>query len=128
MSYYQLAYFHLATVVPAFLIGSYLLANRKGSAKHKLLGKVYMSLMLTTASITLFMPAEIGPTLLEHFGYIHLFSVLVLYSVPQAYWAARNGNIKSHRINMIALYIGGLLIAGSFTFMPGRLLNSWFFT
>lgn len=127
MSYLQLAYIHLASVLPAFLIGTYLLINQKGTPRHRLLGKVYMSLMLFTALVTLLMAARVGPTFMGHFGYIHLLSVLVLYSVPAAYFAARRGDIKRHRLNMLALYIGGILIAGGFTFMPGRLLHSWFF-
>jgi uncharacterized membrane protein len=127
MSYLQLAYFHLSTVVPAFLIGTYLLINRKGTSWHKLLGKIYMCLMLATAVITLFMPAEVGSTLLGHFGFIHIFSLSVFYTVPAAFIAVRNGNIKAHQGNMLGLYIGGLLIAGSFAFMPGRLLHGWLF-
>jgi uncharacterized membrane protein len=61
MQYYYLAYSHLATIVPAFLIGTYLLIRRKGTPNHKLLGKIYMALMLVTATITLFMPAQVGP-------------------------------------------------------------------
>jgi uncharacterized membrane protein len=128
MSYLQLAYFHLGTIIPAFLIGSYLLINRKGTSWHKLLGKIYMGLMLVTAMITLFMSAKVGPTLLGHFGFIHIFSLSVFYTVPAAFVAVRNGNIKAHRGNMLGLYIGGLLIAGSFAFMPGRLLYGWLFT
>jgi uncharacterized membrane protein len=125
MTYLQLAYLHLATVFPAFLIGTFLLVNRKGSPIHKLLGKVYMLLMLFTAVVTLFMSAEVGPTLLGHFGFIHLFSLLVFYSVPTAYFAVRRRNITKHRNSMIGLYGGGILIAGAFTFVPGRLLHSW---
>lgn len=125
MSYIALAYLHLATILPAFIIGTYLLLRKKGTKRHKLLGKIYMLLMLSTAIITLFMPAEIGPRLFEHFGFIHLFSLLVFYSVPSAYFAAKNGNIKRHQGNMIGLYVGGLLIAGVFTFFPGRLLHEW---
>jgi uncharacterized membrane protein len=128
MSYLQLAYLHLGTVFPAFLIGTYLLINRKGTSWHKLLGKIYMCLMLITAVITLFMSAEVGPTLLGHFGFIHIFSLSVFYTVPAAFLAVRNGNIKAHQGNMLGLYIGGLLIAGSFAFMPGRLLHGWLFT
>ncbi len=128
MTYVQLAYFHISTVIPAFLIGTYLLINRKGTSRHKLLGKVYMVLMLVTALITLFMSAEVGPTLFGHFGFIHILSLLVFYTVPAAVFAARNGNIKAHRGSMLSLYIGGILIAGSFAFMPGRLLHSWLFT
>ena len=125
MTYTQLAYLHLGTVFPAFLIGTFLLVKRKGSPVHKLLGKAYMSLMLFTAIVTLFMSAEVGPTILNHFGFIHLFRFLVLYLVPSAYIAVKNGNIKRHGANMIGLYIGGILIAGAFTLTPGRLIYSW---
>lgn len=127
MSYLQLAYLHLATIVPAFLIGTFLLVKRKGSPLHRAMGKAYMVLMLFSAFVTLFMSAEIGPQLFGHFGFIHLFSVLVLVTVPSAYLAARRHDIKRHRRNMVGLYVGGLLIAGSFTFMPGRLLHGWIF-
>ncbi len=127
MSYLQLAYFHLVTVLPAFLIGTYLLINRKGTKNHKYLGKTYMLLMLLTALVTLMMSAKVGPTLLGHFGYIHLLSFLVIYCVPAAYFAARNGNIKKHLGNMIGVYVGGTIVAGAFAFMPGRLLHTWLF-
>jgi len=126
-NYLPLAYAHLTTIVPAFAIGTYLLIRHKGTPLHRLLGKIYMVLMLVTAIITLFMSAVVGPKLLNHFGFIHIFSFLVLYSVPQAYFAARRHDIKTHRGAMIGLYVGGLLIAGTFAFMPGRLLNTWLF-
>lgn len=127
MSYYQLVYLHLATVGPAFLIGTYLLLNRKGTPRHRLLGKVYMVLMLVTATVTLFMPAEVGPRFGGHFGFIHAFSALTLFSVPQAYLGAKRHDVRTHKSAMIGLYVGGILIAGSFAFMPGRLLNRWLF-
>jgi uncharacterized membrane protein len=127
MTYTQLVYLHLATVLPAFAIGAFQLLRRKGTPSHKLLGKIYMLLMLATGLITLVMPAEVGPRFLGHFGFIHLFSFLTLYNVPSAYFAIRRGNIKVHRANMIGLYIGGILIAGSFAFAPGRMLHTWLF-
>jgi uncharacterized membrane protein len=127
MQYYNLAYLHLATIVPAFLIGTWLLVMTKGTPKHKLLGKIFMVLMLVTATITLLMPAQVGPQIVGHFGYIHLLSLLVFYSVPMAYINVRRGNVKGHRNSMIGLYVGGFLLAGFFAFMPGRLLYSWLF-
>ena len=76
MTYTQLAYLHLATVLPAFVIGAFQLLRRKGTPGHKLLGKIYMVLMLATGFITLAMPAEVGQRLLNHFGFIHIFSFL----------------------------------------------------
>jgi uncharacterized membrane protein len=127
MTYLQLAYLHLSSILPAFIIGTFLLLNRKGSPGHKLLGKIYMVLMLFTALVTLFMPAQIGPTIFGHFGLIHLFSILVLYAVPIAYFAARNGNVQKHKRNMLGVYVGGILVAGAFALAPGRLLHSWLF-
>lgn len=127
MTYTQLAYLHLVTVLPAFVIGAFQLFRRKGTPTHKLLGKIYMVLMLATGLITLAMPAEVGPRFLGHFGFIHAFSFLTLYSVPAAYLAARRGDIKTHRANMLGLYLGGILIAGAFAFSPGRMLHEWLF-
>jgi uncharacterized membrane protein len=127
MTYTQLAYLHLATVVPAFVLGAIQLLRRKGTRSHKLLGKIYMLLMLATGLITLAMPAEVGPRFLNHFGFIHIFSVMALFGVPSAYIAARRGHIKAHRSAMLGLYIGGILIAGAFAFSPGRMLHEWLF-
>ncbi|SFB90912.1 Uncharacterized membrane protein [Marinospirillum celere] len=127
MNYLLLVYLHLASVLPAFVLGTWLLLARKGTWLHKLLGRFYLVLMLITALITLLMPAQVGPTLLGHFGWLHLLSLLVLYSGPVAYFAAQRGDVKEHALNMLALYIGGIIIAGSFALMPGRLLHSWLF-
>jgi len=127
MSYEQLVQVHLATVLPAFLIGTWLLANRKGSPLHRVLGRIYIALMVITALSTLAMPAHVGPQWLGHFGFIHIFSLMTLYFAPAAYFAARRHDIRTHRNNMIGLYLGGIIIAGSFAFMPGRLLHGWVF-
>jgi uncharacterized membrane protein len=127
MTYTQLAYLHLSTVLPAFGIGAFQLLRRKGTPIHKLLGKIYMVLMLATGLITLAMPAKVGPQIFNHFGFIHVFSLLTLLNVPIAYLAIRRGNVRAHRAAMISLYIGGILIAGTFAFMPGRMLHEWLF-
>lgn len=88
---------------------------------------LYMALMMITAVVTLFMPAQVGPTLFSHFGWIHSFSFLTIYTVPTAYLAVKNGNIRSHKIKMILLYFGAIIIAGGFTFVPGRYLHDLFF-
>lgn len=127
MSYYQLMYAHLATVVPCFFIGTILLIIKKGTPIHRSLGKIYMVLMLVTALITLFMQAHVGPRILNHFGWIHLFSFLTLYTVPKSYLALKRHDIKSHKRGMIILYFGAIIIAGGFTFVPGRFLYEFFF-
>ncbi|WP_055445637.1 DUF2306 domain-containing protein [Lacinutrix mariniflava] len=127
MSYNVLMFLHLFTVLPAFILGTISLLLKKGTQLHKVLGRIYMILMLFTAFVTLFMPAAVGPSLFNHFGWIHLFSFLTIYTVPTAYIAIKKGNIKAHKRKMILLYFGALIIAGAFTFMPGRYLHSVFF-
>lgn len=128
MTYMSLVYMHLATVVPAFLIGTYLLLNLKGTTRHKGLGKLYMCLMVVTAVIALIMPAHVGPAAFGHFGFIHLLCLVVLGSVAGALLAVRRGDIAAHRNYMVGLYLGGIVIAGSFTLMPGRLIHGWLFS
>lgn len=120
MNYIVLMYLHLATVLPAFVIGTVLLIMKKGINAHKTFGRIYMILMMITACITLFMRAEVGPKILNHFGWIHSFSFLTIYAVPTAYLAIKNGNVKSHKRKMILLYFGAIIIAGGFIFVPRR--------
>ena len=128
MTYNQLAYLHTATILPAFLVGALMLVIRKGTILHKISGRIYMILILLTGIVTLFMPARVGPSIFGHFGFIHVFSFSVFYSVPAAYLAIRNGNARLHRSIMIGLYVGGMLIAGSFALMPGRMLHGFLFS
>jgi len=95
--YETLTFVHLSVIGTAFLIASYMMMTKKGSGQHKFLGRIYMVLMLFTAVVTLLMSAQVGPKLFDHFGPIHLLSVLVLYSVPSAYFAIKVGNIKKHK-------------------------------
>ncbi len=127
MSYKNLMFIHLATVVPCFLIGTLLLLIKKGTKIHRFLGKIYMILMMITAIVTLFMPAQVGPRVLSHFGWIHSFSFLTIYTVPTAYTALQRGDIETHKRKMILLYFGAIIIAGGFTFVPGRYLHTLFF-
>ncbi len=127
ISYEALMYFHLATVVPCFFIGAILLWIKKGTNFHKIVGRIYMVLMMVTATVTLFMPAQVGPQFFNHFGYIHGFSFLTIYTVPTAYTAIKRGDVVTHKRKMIALYFGAIIIAGGFTFVPGRYLHTLFF-
>lgn len=127
MKYEVLMISHLTTVVPCIFLGAYLLLVPKGGLLHRKLGVVYMSLMMITAIIALFIQAQVGPKLLNHFGYIHVFCILVFWTVPTAFLAIKKGKVKIHQRKMILLYIGAIILAGGFTLMPGRYLHSLFF-
>ncbi|MBS97171.1 MAG: hypothetical protein CMI01_00625 [Oceanospirillaceae bacterium] len=127
MTYKQLAFIHLGLIIPAIVLGAGLLLAKKGTDRHRLAGRLYMVLMFSTALVSLWMPAHVGPQVLFHFGYIHLLSLLTLVTVPLAWWGIRQGNLRLHRNAMIGLFTGGILVAGTFALMPGRMLNSWIF-
>lgn len=127
MAYEKLMFFHLFTIIPCFLIGTVLLIIKKGTTVHTFTGRIYMVLMMFSAVATLFMPAKVGPTLFNHFGWIHALSLLAIYTVPTAWIAIKNNNVKSHKRKMILLYFGGLIVAGVFTFSPGRYMHQLFF-
>ena len=118
---------HLATVMPAAILGSYLIFWAKGTPAHRLLGKVYMVLMLITATASLCIPSTVGPQILGHFGWIHLLSLLVLVSVPKAYFAAKNHDVSAHKSAMAGVYFGGVWVAGLFTLTPGRYFHQLLF-
>jgi uncharacterized membrane protein len=122
---------HFLTVVPAFFLGTWqLFASRKGSPSHRLIGKIYLTLMSITAVVAFFIPSfssfsvGSGPIRL---GLIHLFIPLTINGVWQTRKALRTGNIAAHKASMRGLYFGGLIIAGLLTFLPGRIMYRMFF-
>lgn len=118
---------HLVTVVPAFIIGTYLIFfSAKGAPHHRALGYVYLVLMTITSIAAIFIH-ETNPGGFMGWSPIHLFVPLTLFGVFGAIHGARTHNIKQHRGSMIGVYIGGILIAGSLTFLPGRIMHDVFF-
>jgi uncharacterized membrane protein len=75
--------------------------------------------MMLVAAISLGMTG-INP---GHFSYIHLLSVLTLVNIPYAIWMRRRGNVAAHAWAMSSNY-AGLLVAGAFTLVPGRLMHA----
>ncbi|MGB7373247.1 DUF2306 domain-containing protein [Pontixanthobacter sp.] len=117
---------HLATVLPSLVIGGMLLARKKGDRLHKVLGRTYAVLMVVTA-ITSFWIGRPGTGIAgSGYSFIHAFAVLTLISIPWAVHAARTGNVASHEATMRGLYVG-LVIAGLFALLPGRLLANLVF-
>jgi uncharacterized membrane protein len=115
---------HLATVIPAFFIGTWLIFfSTKGARFHRALGVVYLTLMAVTAIDALFVQV-INP---GHWSLIHLFVPLTLFGIASTALALRRKDIAGHKQSMIGLYVGALVIAGALTFLPGRLMYGLFF-
>lgn len=113
---------HLATILPCLPLGGYILWAKKGDALHKLLGKIWSILMLTTATATIFIGAPGSGIAGSGFSFIHIFTILTFTSIPYAIWSVRRGDVEGHFRTMQGLYIG-TFIAGAFAFLPGRIMN-----
>ncbi len=111
---------HAASALAALLLGSVVLWRRKGTRHHMRLGRVWVILMLITA-VSSFFIHELRTW--GNFSPIHLISVYVLVSLYWAIRAIRNGNVKSHKRSMQGMFVGGLVVAGGFSLMPGRVFH-----
>ncbi|CAL1690290.1 hypothetical protein MMB232_00412 [Brevundimonas subvibrioides] len=109
---------HIGAATLALGIGVVLLAGVKGNALHRTLGWTWAAAMTTVAFSSLF----IRSTNPGSFSWIHLLTGWTLIILPMALYAARTHDVGAHRSRMTGLLVGALLIAGMFTFFPGRLM------
>ncbi|WP_333780589.1 DUF2306 domain-containing protein [Hoeflea poritis] len=113
---------HVYAAVAATLLGVYVFARRKGTRAHRLAGRMWVLLMVVVC-VSSFAIHELnvwGP-----WSPIHILSVATLVFLALAIRFARQGRIRSHRWTMISTYAGALLIAGAFSFMPGRIMHEF---
>ena len=114
---------HLATIMLALALTPYMLLRPRGTKLHRLLGKIWVSAMVATAAISLFVRYS-NP---GHFSIIHILSVFVLVMAPRVWLTARAHNVAGHRGTVRGLVTGALIVAGYFTLARDRLLGHWLF-
>ena len=105
----------------AFALGIVQLSAPKGTLPHRTLGYIWVALMVVVAG-TSFWIHDIrmwGP-----WSAIHLLSIFTLATLPLAVLHARRHRVIAHRNAMISMFAGALLIAGAFTFLPGRIMHA----
>ncbi|MEL7481563.1 MAG: DUF2306 domain-containing protein [Pseudomonadota bacterium] len=123
---------HWATAAIAFILGLIIFARPKGTLPHRTLGAFYVSLMLVTCVSAFFIRsgdvAGWEYLSLKGMSWIHLF-------IPLTLWGLIGGMIgifilkdrKRHRGPLIGSFLGGLVIAGGFTFLPNRRMHLFLF-
>ena len=114
---------HLAAALLAFALGTVQMLAPKGTLPHRIMGWTWATLMMVLAIASIFIKV-IYP---GHFSYIHILTAWVLIATPLGVFAARRGNIHAHARFMSGLYYFSLIVAGAFTFAPGRILFRVFF-
>ena len=112
---------HAFAAIAAFALGMVQLTAPKGTLPHRTLGYIWVALMVVVAG-TSFWIHDLrvwGP-----WSPIHLLAIFTLVTLPLAVLHARRHRVIAHRNAMISMFAGALLIAGIFTFLPGRIMHA----
>ncbi len=112
---------HAFAALAAFGLGVIQLAAPKGTLPHRALGWVWVALMAIVAvsSFSIHQIRLLGP-----WSPIHLLSLFTLVVLPLGVWRAHRHDVAGHRLIMILLFSGALVIAGLFTLVPGRIMHT----
>ena len=113
---------HVATVLPAALLGLWLLVfSRKGSRPHRAVGVAFLTLMVTTALIALFIHRRTPDGPVFGLSTTHLFVPFVLFATWRAIDGVWKGNISQHRRWVLGMFVGAIVINGvnNVFFLPG---------
>lgn len=118
---------HAVGAITAFVLGVIQFVAPKGTLPHRTLGVVWLVLMTTIAVSSIFVRPALFPGLpiTQWFSFIHLFTILTFWGVIQGgYFLLRGGSsLKYHSRPFRGIFIGGLVIAGAFAFLPGRIMG-----
>jgi uncharacterized membrane protein len=109
---------HVLSVTVAFFAGLIIFLLPKGTGFHRLLGWTFVIAMIGAAATSVMMIADFNTGV----NFLHIFTVVTAVSLTLGLAAIRRGDVRGHAYNMVGLYIGALLVAGSFSFIPGRLM------
>ena len=112
---------HAFAASGAFVLGTIQLVAPKGTLAHRIVGSIWVLLMLIV-SISAFFIHELrlwGP-----WSPIHLLAIFTLVMLPIAVLRAHRHDVMRHRRAMLGLFLGGLVIAGLFTLLPGRIMHA----
>lgn len=114
---------HVVAALSAFVVGVILLLAPKGLRFHKTLGWTWVIAMTVTAVSSFFLTGLMGSSLSP----IHALSAWTMIGLPFGIAAIRRRDIRQHRHSMTGMFVGGIVIAGLFSFLPGRLMWDVFF-
>jgi uncharacterized membrane protein len=115
---------HAFAAMAAFALGIIQLSAPKGTLPHRTLGWLWVALMLVVCITAFFIHAI---RLWGPWSPIHLLAIFTLIMLPFGVLAAHRHAVERHRRAMIGLFSGALVIAGLFTFAPGRIMHAVLF-
>jgi uncharacterized membrane protein len=111
---------HAFAAMAAFGLGIVQLTAPKGTLPHRTLGWVWVVLMATVALSSFWIHTI---RTFGDFSLIHILSIVTLVALPGAVLDARRHRVDRHAKGMRVLFLAALVIAGLFTFLPGRIMH-----
>ena len=111
---------HAFAAIAAFGLGIVQLTAPKGTLPHRSLGWVWVLLMAVVALSSFWIHTI---RTFGDFSLIHILSIVTLLALPGAVLDARRHRVGKHARGMRMLFLAKLVIAGLFTFMPGRIMH-----
>lgn len=116
--------FHAFAAMAAFGLGIVQLAAPKGSLPHRTIGWIWVTLMLGVSVSSLFIHRI---RLWGPWSPIHLLSIFTIAMLVLAVRHARRHAVARHQRVMVFTFAGSLVVAGLFTFLPGRIMHAVLF-
>lgn len=122
---------HAFGAIAGFFLALIQFAAPKGTLPHKTIGVLWMVILFTVAVSSIFIRPAYYPGLpfIQWFSWIHIFTLLTFWALIEgSFYLLRGGpKLKKHSGAFTGLFIGGLLIAGAFAFLPGRTMHKVLF-
>lgn len=115
---------HVLAAVLSTVLGPFVLYRRSRDIWHRSLGVVWVLAMFVLAVSSLFIHEA---RMFGAFSIIHVLSLLTLAGLAQGLWALYQGRRRQHGRIMRLLYVQALILAGIFTFLPGRRMSAMLF-
>ncbi len=115
---------HLLAGLSALILGLVQLLAAKGSKRHRLLGRLWVMIMVALCTSAFFLHGF--PPLMFGLSVFHLLSIWTLFCLAISVLAVRQQQIRLHRTFIIGAYVGTVGAALG-TLAPGRLIHEWLF-
>jgi uncharacterized membrane protein len=112
---------HAFAAMAAFAMGVVQLAAPKGTLPHRTIGWIWVALLLAISVSSFFIH---GIRMWGEWSPIHILSVFTPLMLLLGVLAARRHRVRAHRITMVSIFAGALVLAGIFTLVPGRIMHA----
>ena len=115
---------HAICAMAALVVGGLQMFMQKGTALHIVVGRIWGALMALVAMSSFFI-YELK--IWGNYSPIHFLSAWTLLSLGAGIYFIRKGNIGRHKFIMASLFYLALVLTGTFTLLPGRLMHTVLF-